>query len=78
MDILGSPGLLDGPLQHKWMGGTLSETEKLNHEDTIIAAGFASLEKGVEVVSEAILGLYGSQYCSKYLKDIGMTINCQK
>jgi hypothetical protein len=35
----------------------LSESEKLDHEYTVIATGFSLLEESVEVGTESVLGL---------------------
>jgi len=58
VDIFKSPGFLDRSLEHERMGGALPEAEKLDHECTIVATGFATPEKGIEICPKAIFSLF--------------------
>jgi len=39
------------------MGSALTETEELDHEDAVVATRFSLREEGVDIGSEAVLGL---------------------
>lgn len=55
--ILQSPRLPNGSLQHERVASTLSKAQELNHESAVVAICVALLEELVEVGAKAVLGL---------------------